>query len=402
MLNKPRPTVVIFSQGDEVITGATVDSNAAWLSQHCSELGFDIIRHVTVADELSDLINVLHDIDEMADICLCTGGLGPTQDDLTSEAFSAAFNAALALDEDALVMMAGIFSNHNMPMPEVNRKQAYLPKGSRRIDNHWGTAPGFVAKGQRCRFYFMPGVPYEMKNMMHDTVIDDLKREYQVQKTRLITLRTMGLGESAIQQRLNELTIPDDVRVSFRAGLPENELKLIFPYSYNDVALRQCVDMVSETLGHAVFAIDGLDTRVASLPDCVHQLMTQKKCTLGVIETLSQGTLARQCDAGWLSYAHVFPNVDNALRALSVVTQKIDEEGAIALAKSKIETTSVDMVLVQLYKQINSNKSEIFTAVVDNSGLLSSTRELSGRAERQQIVAAATALNLVRKKLLTV
>jgi molybdenum cofactor synthesis domain-containing protein len=400
MPKSKRPTVVIFSQGDEVITGATVDTNAAYLSQQCHQLGFDIIRHITVADDMAELVQLMRDIDGMADVCLCTGGLGPTQDDLTSEAYAQAFGLPLSFDEETYNMMSAYFEKLNVPMAEVNRKQAYLPEQSVRIDNYWGTAAGFVGAGNHCRFYFMPGVPYEMRNMMASFVIDDLKQTFHIEKTKLITLRIMGMGESSIQQIINELNIPDVVRVSFRAGLPENELKLTFPNGYPDKELRACIGAVQDALGSVIYAVDGLDTNVDSLADCVDQLMQKNEQSLLAVETLSQGLFAKQCNASWLKSSQVFPLSDNAIEAMQMVKEQVSEKTALMMAKKLAETSVASMVMVQLYQETGKNKSDIYTAVVDNASALSSTREVSGRTDRQQIVAAAAGLNLVRKTLL--
>lgn len=286
MPNVTSPKVVIFSQGDEVITGVTVDTNAAYLADHCHRLGFDVIRHITVADELDDLVQVLRDIDAQADICLSTGGLGPTQDDLTTEAFIQAFSVEQVFDQTALAMMENYFAKLQLNMPALNRKQAYLPANATRIDNHWGTAPGFIANGKRCRFYCMPGVPYEMKNMMDSIVLGELRTQFNVEKTTLVTLRTMGMGESAMQQEIDKLTLAKDIRISFRAGLSENELKLIFPYGYKQDKMREDVDAVKGVLSDRVFAIDGLGQSVESLPAYISQLMQSKGCTLNIIETI--------------------------------------------------------------------------------------------------------------------
>ena len=400
MPKNKRPIAVIFSQGDEVITGATVDTNAAYLSQQCHNLGFDIVRHITVADDMYELIQLMRDIDGMADVCLSTGGLGPTQDDLTSEAYSQAFGLPLHFDEAAYEMMLTYFNNLNVPMAEVNRKQAFLPDQSVRIDNHWGTAPGFVGAGKRCRFYFMPGVPYEMRNMMASFVINDLKQQFHIEKTKLIILRILGMGESSIQQKINELSIPDVVRVSFRAGLPENELKLTFPNAYPEKELRSCIEMVQEALGSVIYAVDGLDNSIDNLADCVDQLMQGKGQSLSAVETLSQGLFAKQCNAGWLKDSQVFPLSAVALEAMQMGEEPVSEKAAVAIVKTLAKTSLSTMVMVQLYQETGKNKSDIYTAVVDNASALSSTREVLGRTDRQQIIAAAAGLNLVRKTLL--
>jgi len=395
------PKVVIFSQGDEVITGATVDTNAAYLADHCRALGFNIVRHITVADEMDDLVQVLRDIDVQADICLCTGGLGPTQDDLTSEAFSKAFNTKLVFDDTALTMMQEYFAKLNVDMPALNRKQAYLPGNATRIDNHWGTAPGFIAKGANCQFYCMPGVPYEMKNMMHSFVLESLRNLFNVEKTQLITLRTMGMGESAIQQEIDKLSIADDIRISFRAGLPENELKLIFPNAYNKQQIKVCVDEVKGVLRDSVFAVDGLGDDIKSLPDYVRQLMVEKKHTLSLIETLSQGDIARQCDGNYLIKSLIFPQVSGIMSRFATQGESIDELVAENIAQQEHANNDESITLVQLYQTTGEDNTRVvYTAVVSNKRASSATKTIKGRLERQRIIASAAAFNLLRKHLL--
>ena len=391
------PKVVIFSQGDEVITGALVDTNAAFLADQCRTLGFDVIRHITVADDLAELVQVLKEIDVMADLCLCTGGLGPTQDDLTTEAFAKAFDLELELDAEALEMIREFFATLNVPMADLNTKQAMLPKNSTRIDNRWGTAPGFTSLGRACRFYFMPGVPYEMKQMIDNFVLDDLQRQFAVEAPRLITFRSMGMGESDIQQAVNDLNIADDIRVSFRAGLPENELKLLFPKHYSEENIRPYLDKVNSALRGSVFAVDGLDQSVSNLPDCVAQLMNEKQQTLSLIETISQGDIARQCQADWLLQSLVYPKVSALTIDFDAEQEEISETLVEALAKKNQSQHKASLSLVQMHKKINDTTVAVYTAVADNQRSIASSKEVWGRALRQQTVASALAFNLLRK-----
>ena len=160
-----KPLLEIFSQGEELVTGQIVDTNAAWLSQQAVTCGFTVTRHTAVGDNLSELVSLLVDIAQRADCCICTGGLGPTSDDLTAMAVAEAFDRPLTFDAEAYEQIARFFANRQRTMPDSNRKQAMLPQGAKRIDNHWGTAPGFSIKYERCWFVFLPGVPMEMKQL---------------------------------------------------------------------------------------------------------------------------------------------------------------------------------------------------------------------------------------------
>tara|TARA_R110002095_G_scaffold34009_1_gene32513 strand:+ start:4807 stop:6015 length:1209 start_codon:yes stop_codon:yes gene_type:complete len=399
MPNVAKPKAIIFSQGDEVITGALVDTNAAFLAEHCRTLGFDIVRHITVADDMDDLVQVLREIDALADICLCTGGLGPTQDDLTTEAFAKAFDVELELDNEALAMIREFFAKLKMPMADVNIKQAMLPQNSIRIDNKWGTAPGFTATGGHCRFYFMPGVPFEMKQMVDAFVLADLQSQFDIEQPRLIVFRSMGMGESDIQQAVNDLSIASDIRISFRAGMPENELKLLFPTSYSEQQIQQYINEVEAALRGSVFAVDGFDKSVRNLADCVDQLMREKQQSLSLIETVSQGEIARQCQADWLLKSVVFPRVSDILSQPRMQQQSIDETAVIDIAQKEQAQGMANLTIAQLYKRVNDSTLTVYTAVANDQRCISSSKDVWGRTLRQQLVSSALAFNLLRKLL---
>ncbi len=285
----------IFSQGDEVVTGQIADTNAAWLAQRLRLLGFDIIRHSTVGDRREHLVDLLGEIASRADCCLCSGGLGPTIDDLTAEAVALAFQRRLLLDRDALREIEGYFARRGTPMPATNIKQAMLPQGSRRLDNLRGTAPGFALEHRRCFFAFMPGVPSEMKEMFTRQVEPTLIERFRPRPSRLITLRTVGLGESALQEKLKTLKLPDSVRLGFRASVPENEIKLLFPPSFSADEAAALADQAARLLGGAVFSIDGLGRPGGNLATVIGRLLLGRGATLAAAETASAGQLAWQC-----------------------------------------------------------------------------------------------------------
>ena len=298
------PILEIFSQGEEIVTGQTVDTNSAWLSEQAVELGFTVSRHTAVGDKLGDLIALLKEIAQRADGCLCTGGLGPTSDDLTAEAVAAAFNLPLEFDETAYRQIERYFSNRKRPMPATNRKQALLPQGAIRLDNDWGTAPGFAVQAGRCWFAFMPGVPSEMRGMFSERVKPLLTERFVLNPSRLITIKTLGIGESDIQQRLDGVSIPDSVQLGFRAGVDEVQTKLLFPSAYPESDRATLTGQVAARLGDFVFGIDGLSENTGNLAAVVDKLMRAAGKTLAVVETASQGLLAAKCPgATWLKSA---------------------------------------------------------------------------------------------------
>lgn len=373
------PRLEIFSQGDEVVTGQVVDSNAAWLSQHAVQLGFQVTRHTAVGDNLQDLIALLQEISERADCCICTGGLGPTTDDLTAEAVSKAFKLPLVLDEVALSQIESYFTRREREMPASNRKQALLPQNSQRIDNETGTAPGFSLQVGGCWFVFLPGVPLEMMPMFSSHVLPELPQRFDLQTKCLVTLRTIGIGESDIQELINGIHIPETVQLGFRAELGEVQTKLLFPPAYSELEKNVLIEEVAAVLGDYVFVIDQ-GKQNNTLVQLIDRLMQDTGLNLAVFETLSSGLITHLClGMNWLissSYLNAQPN---------------DLE---TLAQDLQHSSGADCVLVQRYQD-----THLTTGLLTATGFYTQEKIIAGSLERQQRQAALAALDLLRRYL---
>ena len=401
------PTLEIFSQGEEIVTGQTVDTNAAWLSQKAVDCGFKVTRHTTVGDNLDDLIVLLKDISQRADCCICTGGLGPTSDDLTAEAVACAFNLPLEFDAIALEQMSRFFAHRNRTMPESNRKQAMLPQGAERIDNAWGTAPGFSLHYGRCWFAFLPGVPMEMKHLFEESILPTLATRFLLKPGQLISIKTLGLGESVIQELIKPIGIPPQVQLGFRAGADEVQTKLLFPFNYPKADITDLVSRITEPLGDYVFAIDGLGEMTGDLVFEIDKLMTGKKLTLAVVETASQGLLAAKCvGLEWLVsaiYEQSTAKSGQSLIAETATEQLLATAKAIAIDKQK--ASGADFVLVQLVTGDNKtmhNKDKsivIYNTLLTGDTFHQTSHSIAGPIKRKQNQAALLALDLLRRYL---
>jgi len=401
------PTLEIFSQGEEIVMGQTVDTNAAWLSQQAVACGFTVTRHTAVGDKLDDLIALLQDISQRADCCICTGGLGPTSDDLTAEAVAKAFNLPLAFDDIAFAQISRFFANRNRMMPESNRKQAMLPQGAERMDNEWGTAPGFSLKYGRCWFAFLPGVPLEMKQLFQERILPTLSTRFLLQPGLLVTIKTLGLGESAIQERINSIEIPAQVQLGFRAGPDEVQTKLLFPFAYPDTEKTTLVARFAEQLGDHVFAIDGLGEITGDLVFEIDKLMTNGRHTLAVVETASQGLLAAKCiGSEWLLsaiYEQSTAGLGQNLFTEADTENLMTTAKVIALDTQK--SSHAGFVLVQLYAGDNKTLHDKDKSIVICNTLLTgdnfhqTTHSIAGPIKRKQNQAALLALDLLRRYL---
>jgi len=405
----------IFSQGEEVVSGQIVDSNAAWLSQYLNEMGFTVKRHTAVGDALDDLVNLIREIACRADCCICTGGLGPTVDDLTAEAVSIAAGQSLTFDEEAMRQVEAYFARRQRPMPETNRKQAYFPQQAVRIDNPIGSAPGFVLKVQRCLFVFLPGVPSEMKAMF-PVVQTQLQQRFDLQPDSLVTLRTEGIGESSIQQRLQDLTLPDGVQLGFRASPDEVQTKLLFPANFLPGERQQIAQQVADKIGDYVFAIDGLDDRQGGdLLTVIDRLMSNH--TLATLETASGGLLAAKCQAReWLASAIIAKDLASAaglfgahpelLEECQTASRDNDIAGAAQCLAAELKRQQpAELVLVQLFAgslddyRRQDRSIVLYNCLQTGAGAYQSQHRLSGAPQTKQNQAALLSLDLLRRYL---
>ncbi|MFG0261667.1 MAG: competence/damage-inducible protein A [Novipirellula sp. JB048] len=205
----------VISIGDEMTSGARLDTNSQWLSQRLGELGVEVRFQTTVGDMLRDNIDVFNIAAERVDIVVSTGGLGPTQDDLTREALAEVADEPLEFRQQAMEHIESLFSSRRRPMPKRNRVQAMFPRSSRIIPNPQGTAPGIdqiIDRGHhaRCRVFALPGVPAEMQLMFNETVSHEIAA--MSGGGRMILHQVMkffGIGESDMEQRLGDMISRD-------------------------------------------------------------------------------------------------------------------------------------------------------------------------------------------------
>jgi nicotinamide-nucleotide amidase len=220
-------TCAVLSIGTELTRGELVNSNAAWLSAGLTDLGFEVVEHDVVDDDRGRIIQALERLASFAQVIVCTGGLGPTTDDLTTAAVAAALGVPVVRDEGSLDHIRRRFERLGRPMSDSNAKQADFPEGANVLANPIGTAPGFEVAFRGARAFFMPGVPHEMKRMFDEQVIPRI-RDIAPNDSHQIRLRTFGVPESVVGEKL--AGVEDDfpgVTIGYRAHFPEIEVKIL-------------------------------------------------------------------------------------------------------------------------------------------------------------------------------
>ncbi|MFH1981066.1 MAG: CinA family nicotinamide mononucleotide deamidase-related protein [Pseudomonadota bacterium] len=326
----------ILATGDEIRTGALVDTNTAYIAEALTAANVTVARHLCVGDDMGALVEVLRDIGRRCDLAVVTGGLGPTSDDLSAAAAAAAAGVALKTDLAALASMEAFFSARGRVMGQSNRKQADLPDGAVCLPNPVGTAPGFALTIDRCRFFFLPGVPGEMRRMMADQVMPRIGaitgRCDGVNAMR--TVGVFGLTEASVNRCLDGFAGAfADIKLGFRARFPVIEVKL---YGHDsdknavDRRLLEGVAWVRGKLGENVFTDAG-----ASMAAVVGALLLERSATVAVAESCTGGLVShwltdvpgssRYFVCGAVTYAN-----EAKIRVLGVPEKTIAAHGAVS------------------------------------------------------------------------
>ncbi|MCG8614876.1 MAG: competence/damage-inducible protein A [Desulfobacterales bacterium] len=323
----------VLSTGDEVLLGDITDTNSSFLCRRLKEAGITVTGITAVGDDVGAIGQAIKTIAGRADICLVTGGLGPTRDDVTALACAKAASVGLEENPEAFTGMEAFFKKRGFEMTAANRKQAMLPVGATVIENRNGTAPGFEMRVDRCRFFFMPGVPSEMRIMFKQGVRPRLfEMTGNPEEIRVVRLMVYGLGESAVgeklegfEERFNRLSL------GFRAVFPMIEVKVVdhAEAGCGTAELDAAVAWIKDQLGRKIISDRGL-----TLAEEVGRLLTDKGQTLSVAESCTGGLISHLVTdvAGASSYfllsATTYAN-NAKTDILGVKNQTLEDHGAV-------------------------------------------------------------------------
>ncbi len=281
------PRIEVLAIGDELLDGRVADTNTLYLAQQLRELGLGIQQRSTVKDSIDVIVKTAQQIIERGTtICVVSGGLGPTTDDLTREAFAELAQVELERVPRLVKHLEELFDSRGRELTDNQLKQADRPKGAETLDNALGTAPGFSLMVSGCRFVSVPGVPREYHALVHSGLLDELARE-QGGSLPHRHFRCFGLVEGEIDRRLAPIhTRWPGVRVGYRAHFPEIHVSLSGDaQSEKDVATAG--DFAREILGRAVFSEEAL-----SLPQVLLNILKDRGETLALAESCTGGLAA--------------------------------------------------------------------------------------------------------------
>lgn len=313
------PVLEIVTIGTELLLGEINDTNSTYIARTMRDHGIDIYRVTTIGDNPKRIAAAIQEASTRADIVITTGGLGPTIDDPTREAVAEATHRKLVFIDALWDQIVERFKGHGRTPTENNRRQAYIPEGAIPIRNPVGTAPCFIVEQELNIVISLPGVPQEMKYLLHKTIIPYLKQKFnlQSQTIKATVLHTASLGESVIDELIEDLEVLDnpsvgllahpgqvDVRITAKAPSEIEADKLIKPV-FEELIIR---------LGDHIYGFDG-----AKMEDIICKELQSRKLSLTILEYgLDQniGKVFQTCDGQKIKFHSFHENVED-LESLS-------------------------------------------------------------------------------------
>jgi nicotinamide-nucleotide amidase len=405
----------IVSIGNELLSGQTVSTNASYLGERLLSIGILVISVYTIGDEIDSIVRVLNLASSDADIVIATGGLGPTDDDLTRQAFAKFLGCELQLQDDLLEKIQSLFARRKKPMPERNKIQAYIPAGAKAIENNLGTAPGIMAEYKSKLFFALPGVPLEMKQMFEDSVMPELQKFASGQAIVVQKLKCFGTGESNIAELLGD-RMQRGRNPLINCTAEHGIITLAINAMAEDKNQAQQMAEKDEKLLRDILGEFVYGTGEQTLSEVVGEKLAQQNKTIAAAESCTGGTLAklltdipgasRYFTYGWITYSN-----DAKISELGVPAELIDKYGAVseqvaeAMARQARRKADTDFAIgitgIAGPTGASEQKPVGLVYISVDTGIECETKRFIFPQDRSsmRLRAAQTALNMLRLKL---
>lgn len=283
----------ILAIGDELLYGQIIDTNSHWISQELDKIGVRVVRRTTIGDDKASMMAAFADAEKRADIVLMTGGLGPTNDDMTKPLLAEYFNCDIELVPEALGAVRSFFEKRGRELTDLNRFQAHLPTKCTYVANEVGTAPGMWFEENGTVWMSMPGVPHEMKKLMTDYVLPKIKEIFPLPIIYHKVIKTVGIGESWLADLIRdwESNLPKSIKLAYLPSLGQVKLRLTaFGDNYEalQAAVETQIELIKPSIEKYIFGYNQ-ETLEASIGRLLNQV--DKKVAL-----------AESCSGGYISH----------------------------------------------------------------------------------------------------
>ena len=407
----------IITIGDEILIGQTIDTNSAWMANKLNLIGIDIVRITSISDKKSEIFKALDNAKQIADLILITGGLGPTDDDITKKSLAEYFNTKLVQNKEVLKHVEQFVIKRKAWMNERNIKQADVPESCKIIKNKIGTAPGMWFEQDRSIIISMPGVPFEMKEMMSESIIPELmKMDSNFHIIHKIVL-TQGWPESKLAEVLEdwESNFPDAISLAYLPSPGLIKLRLTAKGTNKKLLEDLVEEQVRKLEGIIPNLICGYDSD--NLEEVIGKLLRKNNKTLSISESCTGGNIAHLITSIPGSSEYFLGGVvaySNEIKEniLSVSKRNIIEYGAVSkqvveeMAKGVRKLFKTDFAIATSGIAGPTGGSEdkpvgtTWIAVSDKSKVISKKYVFGNHRGRNIQSASLTALNMLQKLIL--
>ncbi len=405
----------LLTIGSELTSGATLNTNAAYLARRLAELGIPCQRHVTVSDESQSLTAALREALARCDLLITTGGLGPTFDDLTMERIARATGRPLRFHAAVATTIRRFYSRRHRRLQRAALRQAWLPQGGQPLPNPLGTAPGLWLQLPQQRIIALPGVPREMRAIMERSVLPRLKRLGAGRAIESLTLRTAGIVELSIEAMLRRLRIPPNVQVGLYPHLRMVDVRLTATAPSRSAA-RRALARVERPLRRAL-GDDLYGTGEDTLEAVIGRLLVTHRKTLAVAESCTGGLVcdrltnvsgsSRYLRAGIVAYHN-----DIKRRQLGVSDDVLTRDGAVSAQVAgrmangvrRLARTDMGLAITGIAGPTGATRNKpvglVYLALADGRRTITRRCQFFGDRLSIKMQAAQTALDFLRRHLI--
>ncbi len=411
--------VDILSIGDEILIGQIVNTNASWMGELLNRYNFKVRRIISVGDTEAEIASAFAESIEKVAVVLVTGGLGPTKDDRTKKVICDFFNTHLVLDSQVLEHVTQFFAQRGKPLTELNRLQAMVPEAAIVLPNHLGTAPSLHLIKNQTHFIFMPGVPFEMKEIMKLQVIPFLQQNIKTTPKAQRTVLTSGLGESFLADKISswEESLPQNASLAYLPSPGKVRLRLTFEHPQQEMADRQLEEWLSilqQIIGDLIYGFedDALEQMVAVALRNQHKILAlAESCTGGAIAqriTSVPGSSAF-FRGGIVAYSNsikeqalgVDPKLIQTYGAVSEEVAKAMAQGALKLMQADV-AVAVTGIAGPEGGTDQKPVGTVFIAFADQQQCFAQQFQFGNERLRNIEWTVQSALSMLRKQLLTI
>lgn len=328
-------TAEILTIGDEILYGQIVDTNSQWMSLELDQLGIKVIRKTTVGDTEEAILGAFSEAESRADLILITGGLGPTNDDLTMPMLAKYFDVEIVMNKAVLQHVKAFFESRGRTFTELNKGQALVPANAEILHNDLGTAPGTWYERNGKIFVSMPGVPHEMKHLMKQLVLPKLSAFFQTPAIYHRLIKTVGIGESFLADKIKswEDALPENISLAYLPSIGHVKLRLTAVGDDKEKLKEEVAQQIEGFLplgGQYVYGYDDI-----TLPEAIGNMLKKRGLTLALAESCSGGYVQHQITtiAGSSAYFNggVVPyHNDHKINILGVNPATLQAHGAVS------------------------------------------------------------------------